>query len=134
MEPTIQADATVEVRLLDAPAVRELERGALVMYAYPADTTKRFIKRLLGLPGDTLAMTRGVLRLNGDAFDEPYAHRGEADTALSATRNNWGPLVVPPDSFFVLGDNRDRSADSRYFGFVPARLILGRTSTGSHAP
>jgi signal peptidase I len=127
MEPTIRAEETVAVALFDTPArVAALERGTLVVYTFPSDTTKQFIKRLVGVPGDTLAMARGVLHLNGQPRQEPYAHYSQTDSATNATRNNWGPLVVPPDSFFVLGDNRDHSADSRYWGFVPARLIFGR--------
>jgi len=127
MEPTIRADETVTVALFDTPArTAALDRGTLVVYAFPSDTTKQFIKRLVGVPGDTLAMAQGVFLLNGHPLQEPYAHRSQTDTAVNATRNNWGPLVVPPDSFFVLGDNRDHSADSRYWGFVPARLVLGR--------
>ena len=126
MEPTIRANETVVVTPFHGPdSVGNLERGTLV-YAFPSDTTKQFIKRVVGVPGDTLAMAQGVLHLNGHPLQERYAHRSQADTAVNATRNNWGPLVVPPDSFFVLGDNRDHSSDSRYWGFVPARLVLGR--------
>ena len=159
------------------PAMREPERGDVIVFQYPEDRTKNFVKRLVGLPGDTLAMRDGELFVNGARQSERYAIHSEpgvdptfeefrwqrdylarADEAASIgerptvrqvggsllaapahaastrrrdpgdhpSRNNWGPLIVPLGHYFVLGDNRDNSLDSRYWGFVPDTLLRGR--------
>jgi signal peptidase I len=105
------------------------------------------VKRLVGMPGDTLSMRNGQLHINGVPQDEPYARHTDpngdgghpwmdwqlehlTDEAASRpyypTRDNWGPLVIPADGFFVLGDNRDESLDSRYWGFIGRGQIKGR--------
>jgi signal peptidase I len=127
----------------------DVHRGDLVVHAWPPDPTKQFIKRLVGMPGDTLAMVEGKLILNGHAVAEPYAHHDEptidpvvddfswqrpfllatiaADPSKYVpSRNNWGPIVVPRGQYFVLGDNRDHSLDSRYWGFVTGGELQGR--------
>lgn len=118
------------------------------MHAWPPDTSRRYLKRVVGLPGDTIAMAKGVLLVNGRRVVEPYAWHADSTPAQpvpemswmrefsvvsaqrhqnrAATRNDWGPIVVPPDAWFVLGDNRDSSLDSRYWGFVSAGQLLGR--------
>lgn len=131
---------------LHLPAFAEPERGDVVVFAPPQDITKNYVKRLVGMPGDTLEMSEKVLYVNGVAVQEPYAryidHRGDAvhpdmrwqsnhliaSTARSyhPTRDNWGPLVVPRGEYFMLGDNRDNSEDSRYWGFVSREAIRGR--------
>jgi signal peptidase I len=167
------------------PRMESPARGDVVVFQWPSDTRKNFVKRLVGLPGDTLAMRGGVLYVNGSAQRERYvthtepgsdpsyedfrwqrdyvartvaaqefsarsmagprtaiaAAPGDADAPISfvapsprpgrnpgdhPSRNNWGPLVVPSSSYFVLGDNRDNSLDSRYWGFVPDSLLRGR--------
>lgn len=130
------------------PAVREPQRGDVIVFQWPKEPSKNFVKRLVGLPGDTLAMRDGVLILNNAAQAEPYVTRtepgfdpsdeefrwqrnylvrtAEAQTGYHPSRNNWGPLVVPEGSYFVLGDNRDNSLDSRYWGFVPDSLVRGQ--------
>lgn len=128
------------------PAVRDPGLGDVVVFQWPEDTEKHFVKRLVGLPGDTLEMRAGVLLRNGSEQLEPYAQRSlplrepsgndflwqrdylTADASArgyNPTRNDWGPLVVPPLHYFVLGDNRDNSLDSRYWGFVPDSLMRG---------
>ncbi len=137
-----------EVPLIDKrlPAVRPPGLGDVVVFQWPEDTEKHFVKRLVGLPGDTLEMRAGVLWRNGAEQSEPYAQRSlplrepsgddfrwqrdylTADAGAQGynpTRNDWGPLVVPPVHYFVLGDNRDNSLDSRYWGFVPDSLMRG---------
>ncbi len=132
------------------PAIRKPRRGDVIVFQYPVDHTKNFVKRLVGIPGDTLAMEDGVLIRNGAHLDEAYVSHTEPGidptddefdwqrnfmvrTAQASTdsfprisRNNWGPLIVPEKSYFVLGDNRDNSLDSRYWGFVPDSLVRGR--------
>ena len=130
------------------PALRAPRRGDVIVFQYPKELDKNYVKRLIGLPGDTLAMRDGRLYRNGVEQQEQYVTRTQPETdpadeafrwqsnylvrtaaALDGehpSRNNWGPLIVPEASYFVLGDNRDNSADSRYWGFVPDSLIRGR--------
>ena len=129
------------------PAFREPHREDVIVFEAPEDATKTYVKRLVGLPGDTLEMRDGALYRNGARIPERYVtHHSEVDrveerfrwqrdyivpranasVSYHPTRNNWGPLVVPRKSYFVLGDNRDNSSDSRYWGFVPDSLVKGR--------
>jgi signal peptidase I len=129
----------------------EPRRGDIVICQSPADG-RRLVKRVLGLPGDRIAMRKNVLYVNGEAaeyFDlEPNVadaihpsfhpkyrfareHVGPADHPVMATpsvraRRSFGPVQVPAGQYFVLGDNRDASCDSRFFGCVPRRVISGR--------
>lgn len=98
------------------PALRAPQHADVVVFDWPVDPDKPFVKRLVGLPGDTLTMRNGVLVRNGVTVPEPY---------LRAARDSWGPVVVPPRHFFVLGDNRTNSLDSRAWGFVPDSLLRG---------
>jgi signal peptidase I len=130
------------------PAMHAPQRGDVIVFQWPEDPTKDFVKRVVGLPGDTVGMADGVLQLNGRAQRERYtshtepgsdpaaeefrwqrrylARRAKAVESYHPSRNNWGPLVVPFAHLFVLGDNRDNSLDSRYWGFVPDSLVKGR--------
>lgn len=128
------------------PAFAEPQRGELVVFVPPHEPAKNYVKRLVGIPGDTLEMHDKVLVRNGMPVDEPYVrfdhrdgdaihpgmewqtghHVPEEDDSYRPTRDNWGPLVVPRDQYFFLGDNRDNSEDSRYWGFVPRDAIRGR--------
>ena len=140
--------AEVPMTNLRLPALQHPKRGDVIVFIWPKDPTKNFVKRLVGAPGDTVAMKDAVLYLNGVAQREPYVIHTEPgdDQSLEdfnwqssylvkaaeggetnhPSRNNWGPLVVPEKNYFVLGDNRDDSKDSRYWGFVPDSLIRGR--------
>lgn len=130
------------------PRLRNPRDGDVIVFEWPEDPTKNFVKRLVGVPGDTLEMRDGTLIRNHTALTERYVEHTEPDmdpapedfrwqrdylvkTAAAAagyhpSRNNWGPLVVPKGNYFVLGDNRDNSLDSRYWGFVPDSLLKGR--------
>ncbi|MDQ8155704.1 MAG: signal peptidase I [Gemmatimonadota bacterium] len=129
------------------PAIRQPANGDVIVFQWPEDPTKNFVKRLVGLPGDTVGMKDGVLIRNGAQLTERYTRhvdphydpsgdefhwqRGfltrvaRAERPYRPSRNNWGPLVVPARHYFVLGDNRDNSLDSRYWGFVPDSLVRG---------
>ncbi len=132
---------------LHLPAFREPRRGDVIVFNPPHDLAKNYVKRLVGVAGDTLEMRGKVLRVNGEPLTEPYAryidsqgdavHPGmswQANHLIASTRrqgfhpsrDNWGPLVVPPQRYLVLGDNRDNSEDSRYWGFVDRDAIRGR--------
>ncbi|MFN8572259.1 MAG: signal peptidase I [Gemmatimonadaceae bacterium] len=139
--------ATVPFTNQRLPAIRQPRRGDVVVFQYPVDPTKNFVKRLVGVPGDTLSMTNGVLHRNGRDLDEQYVRHidpqgdpgsedfrwqrdflvrtAEAAMAYHPSRNNWGPIVVPDKHYFMLGDNRDNSQDSRYWGFVADSLVRG---------
>ena len=123
-------------------------RGDIIVFLFPRDPTLNYVKRVIGVPRDTVAMRAGQVEVNGAALAEPYVQHVDADHDLTdaefgwqrgyfvgapndarrqhPTRDNWGPLVVPQGKYFVLGDNRDNSSDSRYWGFVDESAIKGR--------
>ncbi len=114
--------------------MRPIRRGDVVVFKYPEDPTRDFIKRCVGLPGDTVEIVDKQLYLNGKAVaDASYTYhadgrtfaRGSAPTGWSV-RDSFGPYVVPPAHYFCLGDNRDNSRDSRVWGPVPESHVKGR--------
>lgn len=115
--------ASIPLTARRLPALRAPRHHDVVVFAWPVDPSKTFVKRVVGLPGDTLAMRAGVLQRNGTVVTEPWVHRtgGPADRL----RDDWGPIVVPPRHLFTLGDHRDHSLDSRYWGAVPDSLLIG---------
>ncbi len=96
------------------------QRGDIVIFKYPDDETQLFIKRLIGMPGETLEMIDGVIYINGDPLDEPYL--------AAIPYGSYGPVTIPENAYFVMGDNRNNSADSRYWNqpFVYRDKILGK--------
>lgn len=139
-----------EVPLLKSklPAVREPERGDIIVFDSIEEDLK-VVKRLIGIAGDTLEMRSGVVYRNGQRLEEPYAVNSEPEKSedqLMRSRmrswqvqhfagpvpmgyepdlHDWGPVVVPHDSLFVMGDNRDGSYDGRYWGFLPRVNVVG---------
>lgn len=105
------------------------QRGDIIVFRYPEDENKDFIKRVIGLPGDTIQIQNKKVMVNGQQLmDEDFTQRidpGIIDGRINP-RDNLGPLTVPPDSYFVMGDNRDQSLDSRFWGFVRMDKIKGR--------
>jgi signal peptidase I len=101
------------------------ERGDIVVFMFPEDETKDFIKRAIGLPGDTVEVRNKRVLINGEPLQEPYTQHVDPNMA-GHPRDNLGPLTVPPDSYFVMGDNRDQSLDSRFWGFVKRDKIKGK--------
>ena len=93
-------------------------RGEVVIFRFPRDLSRDFVKRVIGVPGDTIEIRRGRVFVNGEELVEPYIARLDQRTLE--------PLAVPPESYFVLGDNRVASSDSRDWGTVPATNIVGR--------
>lgn len=139
--------AEIPVVGVKLPAFREPKRFDIVVFDSPIQRGISVVKRVVGVPGDTLAMEGNVLYLNGTPLDEPYvAHTdplndpedprmrqaqlpylvGREPRTYRPTLKNWGPLVIPPDSFWVMGDNRDNSLDSRYWGMLGRDRIKGR--------
>ncbi|MFL5850022.1 MAG: signal peptidase I [Solirubrobacteraceae bacterium] len=111
--------------------VRDVHRGDIVVFKYPDEPERDFIKRVIGLPGDTVELRNKKVYINGQPLDEPYVHFLEpASEAQEVTsfdvRERYGPVRVPETQYFVMGDNRDNSQDSRYWGFLPRSYIKGR--------
>jgi signal peptidase I len=123
MEQTLQVnDRIIAYKLFYD--IDDVERGDIVIFKFPLDPRKDFVKRVIGLPGDTIRIEDKVLYLNGSRLDEPYVVH-EDSREVGFPRDDYGPIVVPDEAVFVLGDNRDKSEDSRYWGFVPAGNIVG---------
>jgi signal peptidase I len=97
-----------------------IQRGDVVVFAYPLDGTKSFIKRIVALPGETVEIRQGLVYVNGNCLPEAYVPSQYVDLS------DFGPMQVPSDSYFVMGDHRSSSNDSRVFGTVARRLIHGR--------
>jgi signal peptidase I len=97
-----------------------IERGDVVVFWYPLDHSKSFIKRVVGLPGEAVEIRQGAVYVNGKVVPEPYVPPQYEDLS------DFGPVRVPKDSYFVMGDHRISSNDSRVFGPVPVRFIYGR--------
>jgi signal peptidase I len=129
------------------PTFKEPTRGDVVVFVPPHEPDKNYVKRLIGIPGDTLEMRNKILYLNGDPQPEPFVRHTDPNNDVYApsmywqcdyrptqqqeadcrpTRDNWGPVVVPADRFMMLGDNRDDSEDSRYWGFVTRGAVKGK--------
>ena len=115
---------------------RPIERGHVVVFKFPEDPSRDFIKRVIGLPGEMIEIRDKQVFVDGKPLDEPYAHFIEAplrpddpEYGLRSTdsiRDSWGPQVVPEGQLLVLGDNRDNSRDSRFWGFLPEDQVKGR--------
>ena len=109
---------------------REIRRGDIIVFKYPEEPERDFIKRVIGLPGDRLELRRKTIYINGQPLVEPYAHftspPSEAGGATNDLREFYGPVTVPAKQYFMMGDNRDNSQDSRYWGFLPRDYVKGR--------
>jgi signal peptidase I len=107
-----------------------VHRGDVVVFVFPVDPTKDFIKRVIGVAGDTVAVKNGVVWLNGAEMPDPHRHWevSPQDRSSVSPRDNFGPATVPPGKLFMMGDNRDRSYDSRFWGFVDLNAVEGRAT------
>jgi signal peptidase I len=99
-------------------------RGDVVVFEYPKDPGKDFIKRVIGLPGDTVEIRDGLVYVNGNELDEPYITAATVCQPSRPCAN--GPVVVPPNTVFVMGDNRTNSSDSRDWDALPLRYVIGQ--------
>ncbi|HXG56526.1 MAG TPA: signal peptidase I [Vicinamibacterales bacterium] len=111
--------------------VRDIRRRDIVVFKYPDEPSRDFIKRVIGLPGETIELRHKKVFVNGQPLDEPYVHflegsRVAAEVTSSDVRERYGPVTVPDGQYFVMGDNRDNSQDSRYWGFLPRHYIKGK--------
>ncbi|MCR4667679.1 MAG: signal peptidase I [Desulfovibrio sp.] len=101
------------------------KRGDVIIFEYPEDPDTDFIKRVIGLPGDVIEVRDKQLYRNGEAVQESYIHFTEPET-IRARRDNFGPITVPPNHYFVMGDNRDNSHDSRFWGCITRESIRAK--------
>jgi len=107
---------------------KEPKRGDIIVFRYPGDEDRDFIKRAIGLPGDTIEIRDKQVSINGKPLKEPYAIFNEHNILGNAgySRDNYGPVKIPPHHLFVMGDNRDNSMDSRFWGFLDESKVKGR--------
>jgi len=104
-----------------------LERGDVIVFRYPGDRDKDYIKRVVGLPGEKVELKDMVVYINGAKWDEKFGvHKGTQFGETSEKNINFGPYTVPEGQVFVMGDNRERSSDSRYWGTLPIHDIKGK--------
>ena len=141
----------IEIPHIHFPAFRTPRRGDIVIFKYPHDTSIDYIKRCVGTPGDTIEVRSNIVYVNGEPegdeqfLEEKFDRKDQATFRFYDIRtphnleytirkrlkkptrkHNYGPVVVPPDHLFMMGDNRDNSSDSRFWGFVPMDNIVGR--------
>jgi len=110
---------------------REIRRGDVIVFKYPEDPERDFIKRVIGLPGDKIELHRKKVFVNGQPLDENYVQYLEPPSTDGPVKNDdvreeYGPVTVPPDQYFMMGDNRDNSQDSRFWGFMPRSYVKGK--------
>jgi signal peptidase I len=110
---------------------RSIQRGDVIVFKYPKEPDRDFVKRVIGLPGDRLELRRKVVHINGEPLKEPYVQWLEQPSTTGAPRSDdlreeYGPVTVPPGQYFMMGDNRDNSEDSRYWGFMPETYVKGK--------
>lgn len=105
----------------------EVKRGDVVVFRFPGDRSKDYIKRVVGLPGDRIELRNKAVYINGEKWDDPHAfHKGGVYGLDPEKSDSFGPYVVPEGTVFAMGDNRERSYDSRYWGPVPFKDIKGK--------
>ncbi|HKW02062.1 MAG TPA: signal peptidase I [Vicinamibacterales bacterium] len=142
MEPNLMVgDHLIVNKMIFAPTVtgierailpdREIRRGDIIVFKYPKSPDRDFIKRVIGLPGDRLELHRKQVYINGQPIDQPYAHFIQPPSTSGPPKvddvtEEYGPVTVPSGQYFMMGDNRDNSEDSRYWGFMPANYVRGK--------
>jgi signal peptidase I len=142
MEPNLLVgDHLIVNKMINAPTAtglerailpgRDVRRGDIIVFKYPVDPERDFIKRVIGLPGERLELRRKKVYINGKPLDEPYAHfleppSPEGSPKKDDVREEYGPVTIPAGQYFMMGDNRDNSQDSRFWGFLPRSYIKGQ--------
>ncbi|MGQ9618447.1 MAG: signal peptidase I [Candidatus Aminicenantia bacterium] len=114
--------------------IKDIKRGDIVVFRYPEDPTKDFVKRVIALGGESIEIKDKEVFINGKPINEPYkVHKdisifkaNEYIPENAIIRDNFSPITVPENQYFVMGDNRDNSSDSRYWGFLPRDMIKGK--------
>lgn len=139
MEPTLQVGDHllvnkfiygIKIPFMDTKyfQFRKPQRGDIVVFIYPKDRSKDFIKRVVGTEGEKIEIVRDKIYINDQLIDDPWGHYDERNPAVKYLQpmERFGPVVVPKGSFFVLGDNRDNSQDSRFWGYVNFSEVKGK--------
>jgi signal peptidase I len=124
-------ESSVERKLLP---IGTIKRGDVIVFKYPVEPDRDFIKRVIGLPGETVELKDKKVYISGQPLEEPYVHFLQPPSGQSAfheetgfdVRERYGPVTVPQNQYFVMGDNRDNSQDSRYWGFLPRDYVKGK--------
>ncbi len=141
MEPNLLVgDHLIVDKMIFAPTVsaferailphRAIRRGDVIVFKFPQQPDRDFIKRVIGLPGERLELHRKRVYINGKPLDEPYVQYLEPPSTSGPVRSDdlreeYGPVTVPAQQYFMMGDNRDNSEDSRYWGFLPESYVKG---------
>jgi signal peptidase I len=140
MEPNLLiGDHLLVNKFVSAPTLTKVEdtilpietihRGDIIVFKHPKTPERDLIKRTIGLPGETIEVRDRRVYVNEKPLDEPYAHylfKDSADITAGDVRRNFGPVTVPAGHYFMMGDNRDNSEDSRFWGFLPREYVKGK--------
>ncbi|MDP2278944.1 MAG: signal peptidase I [Nitrospirota bacterium] len=104
------------------------EKGDIIVFKYPENPSKDFIKRVVAIEGDVIESKNKMIHVNGNKVNEPYAQHTDSSMRPMGIepRDNFGPVIVPKNKYFVMGDNRDQSYDSRYWGYVDIKDVKGK--------
>ena len=130
--PTIMAGDWIVT--LKVWSTENLKRRDMIVFPFPPDPTINYIKRVIGLPGETLEISKDLVLINGEIIDEPYTYFEPNERASMQAKgltdttpvSRYGPIVIPEGKLFVMGDNRYNSADSRYWGFVELETVKSK--------
>ncbi len=108
--------------------LKDPQSGDIIVFKFPKDRSIDYIKRVVGVPGDEIEIKNKKLYLNGEPTSDPYAHYTTTQILPGSVspKDNFGPITVPEGKYFVMGDNRDNSSDSRFWGFVENNDVLGK--------
>ncbi|HWI54694.1 MAG TPA: signal peptidase I [Desulfobacteria bacterium] len=118
MEPTLKKGDRIVVSKITY-RLSEPKRGDIIVFKYPVNPKRDFIKRLIGLPGETLEVKNSQVYIDGKVLEQSFLPKG-------LTYNNFGPVKIPEKQYFMMGDNRNNSEDSRFWGTLPEENIIGR--------
>jgi signal peptidase I len=121
MLPNFKEGQRLKVKRFDRFEKPDVKLGDVVVFLFPDDPSKSYIKRLIGLSGDTVEIREGKVIVNGQELDEPYV-----DSRFDQSHRSQQPIYVKPNYYYVLGDNRDNSSDSRIWGLVPERYVYAK--------
>lgn len=121
MLPTIKDGEKIRIERFDSNAEVSIKRGDIILFLYPRDTSKFYIKRVIGLPNETIEIHENKVFIDGKELPEPYV-----EPKLNESRFTQPPKKITEGSYYVMGDNRDNSSDSRFWGLVPKKNIFGK--------
>ncbi|MBI4377512.1 MAG: signal peptidase I [Nitrospinae bacterium] len=104
----------------------DIKKGDIIVFKFPRDESRDFIKRVIGLPGDKIEIKNKRVYINDTLLNESYAYHEEEGGSSYHPRDNFGPIIIPENKFFVMGDNRENSMDSRFWGFLDKYKVRGK--------